>query len=500
MQPKAVDTSSFTAEQKKAFDYANTLGTGVQTYATPSSIPVSSSGSTSPLNVPPPPQAPNYTGVASGAATGALTPAQTFTTPNGAVVDVNGNIITPAQQQTTPIKSITERMKSLLGSDATLEKPESLEDKYTQLTNSPDYLARKKEVDELTAQLAGLTAEADTIPLQAQEEAKGRGVTAAGLAPIEAGRARVNAIQQLPVIARLNAANGRLDSANQNIQTLLQLQEADQKAETDYKTTLYNRALTIASAEQAEEIRLLQEKNDIKKNADTEFFATRRGFANAAIQNGDYALAAKIASAPDMGTVRGLVGGLSIAPQDELLSISDAKALGVPYGTTRQQAINMGVVPGMTANGSSYKTDLATTGIQAVNGLLDIAVRNPSIFGRTAALPLPDAVRTDAFRNYEAQLDFLKGNIIPAALAAMREASKTGGAVGQVSDREGAWLASSLGALSMNQSPEAVQKQLVEVKRRLQNWVDVVQTYGGPQTISGQTVTAPDGSQIIITD
>lgn len=127
---------------------------------------------------------------------------------------------------------------------------------------------------------------------------------------------------------------------------------------------------------------------------------------------------------------------------------------------------------------SSYKSELATTGRQAIKGLLDIATANKGIFSRTAALPLPDALRSDAYRNYNAQLEYLKGNIIPAALSAMREASKTGGALGQVSDREGAWLASSLGALSMSQDPETVIKQLGLIDESFKRWQGAVEQYG----------------------
>lgn len=118
----------------------------------------------------------------------------------------------------------------------------------------------------------------------------------------------------------------------------------------------------------------------------------------------------------------------------------------------------------------SYQSRLAVQGRQAVAGLLTIADSNPEIFGRSAAAPIPLSLRSDAFRNYKAQLDYLKGNIIPAALAAMREASKTGGALGQVSDREGAWLASSLGALEMSQDPETVKTQLKLIDESLQRW------------------------------
>lgn len=123
-----------------------------------------------------------------------------------------------------------------------------------------------------------------------------------------------------------------------------------------------------------------------------------------------------------------------------------------------------------TGETSGYLKQLASTGREAVVGLYTLAEANPSIFGRTAAAPIPDMLRSGPYRDYVAQLDYLKGNIIPAALSAMREASKTGGAVGQLSDKEGAWFASSLGALDMRQEPETILKQLKLVDSHLKNW------------------------------
>jgi LysM repeat protein len=126
-----------------------------------------------------------------------------------------------------------------------------------------------------------------------------------------------------------------------------------------------------------------------------------------------------------------------------------------------------------------FKSVVATQGRQAVSNMLNIAMSNQGIFGASAALPLPDFARSDAYRNYKAQLDFLKGNIIPAALTAMREASKTGGALGQISDREGAWLGASLGALDMSQSPDMVINQLRQIDASLTRWQNAVSQYGG---------------------
>lgn len=132
----------------------------------------------------------------------------------------------------------------------------------------------------------------------------------------------------------------------------------------------------------------------------------------------------------------------------------------------------------ITPETSPYLKSIADNGKNAIGGLLQIAVNKPGIFGKSAAAPVPDMLRSDDFRNYKAQLDFLKGNIIPATLTAMREASKTGGALGQVSDREGAWLASSLGALDMSQSSEMIVQQLQLIDAALTRWQNAVDTYG----------------------
>lgn len=67
-------------------------------------------------------------------------------------------------------------------------------------------------------------------------------------------------------------------------------------------------------------------------------------------------------------------------------------------------------------------------------------------------------------RNYRADLDTLKANIAFGELQAMREASKTGGALGQVAIREIELLESSLGALDQGQDPENLKKNLKKIR------------------------------------
>lgn len=77
--------------------------------------------------------------------------------------------------------------------------------------------------------------------------------------------------------------------------------------------------------------------------------------------------------------------------------------------------------------------------------------------GTMAAVPLVGGVATwpgtDA-ANFKAGLETLKSQVAFGVLQNMRNNSKTGGALGQVSDKEGALLAANLAALDRAQSPE----------------------------------------------
>ncbi len=66
---------------------------------------------------------------------------------------------------------------------------------------------------DLQSRLRGIQAEAQAIPLQIQEESAGRGRTRGGVAPLEAGRLRKNAIQALTVSSLLEATRGNLATA-----------------------------------------------------------------------------------------------------------------------------------------------------------------------------------------------------------------------------------------------------------------------------------------------
>lgn len=139
---------------------------------------------------------------------------------------------------------------------------------------------------------------------------------------------------------------------------------------------------------------------------------------------------------------------------------------------------------------SPYQTERDTRTLQSVDELYKLADASPGIFGRSAALPIPDFLRSDAYRNFEAQLDTLKANITFGELTAMREASKTGGALGQVSDKENQKLEAALGALSLKQTPEAFKSQLDKIKASIERWNTALAQEGkAGQTSGGNSYT-----------
>jgi hypothetical protein len=95
-------------------------------------------------------------------------------------------------------------------------------------------------------------------------------------------------------------------------------------------------------------------------------------------------------------------------------------------------------------------------------------------------------------RNFAAELNTLKASIAFGELTAMREASKTGGALGQVSERELALLESSLGALDQFQSPENFRDELRKIRESIDRFERASAAAGGGGAASGSSELTPD--------
>lgn len=108
-----------------------------------------------------------------------------------------------------------------------------------------------------------------------------------------------------------------------------------------------------------------------------------------------------------------------------------------------------------------------------------------TVAGRTPNL-------TNTATGAQAKLDSIKSQVFVSALQSMREASKTGGAVGNVSNREGDKLEATLGALSQAQSTDEFKAQLVKVKQQLKQSKELIQAAYDEQYGAEQAQQIPD--------
>ena len=154
------------------------------------------------------------------------------------------------------------------------------------------------------------------------------------------------------------------------------------------------------------------------------------------------------------------------------LAKMDAADKGKPPSGYRATADgNLEAIPGGPADTKlqgQFNADTAqlTGSIAGLDRLADAANRlltHPGLGGITGLRgKLPNLPGSDA-ANANALLDNLRSQIGFSVLQSLRDASKTGGALGNVSDKEGARLEANLAALSTSQSEEQFRKSLGQI-------------------------------------
>ncbi len=163
------------------------------------------------------------------------------------------------------------------------------------------------------------------------------------------------------------------------------------------------------------------------------------------------------AKAPDVGTFEDFVQR-KYGPRPSAEQVIDARAAWAKANDTTAAATG-------SEPPSQYVVERSQRTIEAVDALLSKTsgwtTGGGSLLGN---LPATDA------RNFRAELETLKSNIAFGELAAMRAASKTGGALGAISERELSLLESTLGALDPGQSPANFRAQLKKIKDSIERW------------------------------
>jgi len=164
---------------------------------------------------------------------------------------------------------------------------------------------------------------------------------------------------------------------------------------------------------------------------------------------------------PQAGTVPGIPG----APPVKVMTT--APQLGVSQSPAAQKEAGLQVERDFAQPTARAAYNDAYSGLSRLEAATRQLMNHEGLSGITGKRgALPDIPGTDA-ANARAKLETLKSQVGFSVLQAMRNASPTGGALGQVSDRENTMLQNNLAALNTAQSKE-------EFKAQLQNLIDYV--------------------------
>lgn len=185
-----------------------------------------------------------------------------------------------------------------------------------------------------------------------------------------------------------------------------------------------------------------------------------------------------------------VLAGFNDKTKEKLLGSLDYGKMKKPVASTNTSSS----ATTTTTGPSAYSTERANRTVQSVDELLGQVNGWTTGFGSLLSfIPLTDA------KYFKAQISTLKSNIITNELTAMREASKTGGALGAISDKESAFMSDALGALDTAVTPEQFKKQLDKIKASVQRWQLAASGHAqipGAPTQSGGTVrmSGPKGT------
>jgi hypothetical protein len=162
------------------------------------------------------------------------------------------------------------------------------------------------------------------------------------------------------------------------------------------------------------------------------------------------------------------------------------RTIGAQGAEQRKTATHTAGLKNAAEGPSAYAQERNRRTVDSVDELIGKVSNWTAGWGSTLA----NAPATDA-RDFKAALDTLKANVAFNELTQMREASKTGGALGSVAVRELQLLEATLGALDQAQSPDALRQQLGKVKESVQRWEQVK---SGGQATTGRASGAGPGS------
>ena len=272
---------------------------------------------------------------------------------------------------------------------------------------------------------------------------------------------------------------GGLKEGIQGFQSILKEEEARQDRERDDARALVNQALTTFGSRGFD---VLDKK-----------YLTLAGYDSKTI-----------GLAKDTLKERELAAKVPVKRDTSVAEFGDRKVL--IDNQTGETIKDLGsATSGATDASATYTQEQATRTLNGIRGAITKANNGELVLGRRAAFEeqLNSTLQSDKYRNTVSTIQQIKSSVSLGELAAMREASKTGGALGNISDAEGTRLESAMGNLVLTQTPEQFISTLQQIADSINRWNSArsrLTTSAGTSSAGGKIVTAPDGIQVEIID
>lgn len=153
------------------------------------------------------------------------------------VIDSSLESILAAFNATSPTEQAGSDLQArLLSSIETLGGKKA---RSAELEKEAGLPVQRQQLQDILGQLQGLQKEAAAIPISIQEESLGRGRTAAGVAPIEAGRLRQNAIRALGLASIGQTLQGNIALAESSIARAISMEFEPEETRLKLLTQLY---------------------------------------------------------------------------------------------------------------------------------------------------------------------------------------------------------------------------------------------------------------------
>jgi len=389
--------------------------------------------------------------------------------------------VIPAARDTTQKpeadNNYAEIFKQLTDAEDKNKIPSSA-DAYNRAQRETGILQAQQNVSNLTGTLNGIVAQGQANQLSLVGQ--GRGIPEAIIGGQQAQIARETAIQALPVSAQLNAAQGNLEMAQANVETLFKIYSDDATNAYNRKTKKNEMVFNFLNAQEKTRLEKIQKLEDRAYTESLAVLKRQQDFTDMALKNNQGGLAAQfMALQPNSPTYQKdfstLVAKIndpmmkldmalknaqlskiksdSKAEKSDLLSIDDAAKLGVPYGTTKSQAIAL--------QGQAPSTQIQIESFNNAQALLDkVTSKGLNLFGSVPIGPgsfgptLPGTKRAD----FIAIENSLKAQLTLDNLKYLK---------GPTSDKDVAFITTASTSLSRKMSPELYESTLRGIRDTL---------------------------------